>query len=280
MGNKWVTGFFLLLLFFGCKTVEKVIVSDDVASLSENEFLYCIEENEAQKNIENVFFRRTSVSITSSDNYQSFRCNIFLRTDSFIRISVLAPMGIEVARISLDPEDVIIIDRLNREVIYTGYDELYRKFHVFLNFKFIQDVLLNRASSFFETSGIYLDDYFFSGVEDSMYKLSSMKERRYNRMVGANNLKGLVYHQLWFYPEKFYLKNNRLRFEDQNIGVNILYEDFNREISGFYFPTSIFIEVNFIDDSFSLKTNFGNIKFNEDKGISFSVPDKYVKVYR
>jgi len=280
MVNRGVTVFYLFLFLIGCKTIEKVSEKEDIPTLSEREILKSVRDFESSKDISSVFFGRTSVSVTSEDKHQNFRCNIFLNVDSFIRISVLAPMGIEAARISLEEERVTIIDRINRQVVYSGYDELYRKYRIYLDFYFLQNVLLNKVFSFDHHKNSGLDDYHYSGIDNSLYKFSSTRERRYKRMISENHTEGLEFHQLWIYPEDFYLTRNFLHFDTQDVDLNILYKDFTREFSGFYFPSSIVMKGQFNDEEFSLKAKFGSIRFNDDKGISFSIPEKYVKIYR
>ncbi|WP_010419049.1 DUF4292 domain-containing protein [Anaerophaga thermohalophila] len=280
MVNKGVTLFFLFLFLIGCKTIEKVSEKENITSLSEREILKNVRDFESRKNINSVFFSRTSVSFTSDDKNQNFRCNVFLYVDSFIRISVLAPMGIEAARISLEEDGVIIIDRINRQVVYSGYDELYRKYRINLDLYFLQNVLLNKPFDFTDSLGTDIDDYYYRGIENSLYKFSSTKERHVKSTNNRKYSEVPVFHQLWILPEDFYLMRNFLHFGAQDVDLDILYEDFTREFSGFYFPSSVVMKGQFGDKKFSLKAKFGNIRFNDVNGISFSIPEKYDKIYR
>jgi hypothetical protein len=164
--------------------------------------------------------------------------------------------------------------------VYSGYEQLFRKYSVNFDFYFLQNLLLNNYFGFIGHYKIDPGDYFYSGIENSLYKFSSTRERKNKRMISVNGFDDIAFHQLWIFPEHFYLKRYFFYNGSDGINFDILYDDFSREFSEFYFPSSLVVKGQVNHKKFSLRAEFGSIRFNDDKGISFSIPEKYVKIYQ
>jgi hypothetical protein len=264
----------IISLISGCKT--KKIVSDvgSVIPIDEVELVQRVEKN--YEGIDNIYFQKSLVQFESDKVSQSFRSNIYLDIDKTIRISVLAPMGIEVARVSLEPGIVTIIDRMSRNVIYTDYDEVLRKFGVEIDFYSFQNILLNRAFSLFDKKGVRLYDYHL-GIENQQYKLSSVKERS-NPLFSTRKSK--IIHKLWIQPGYFYLNRTSFSEKEKNLIFEVRYEEFEEEKKDFYFPQKLKASGSNGLQQLSLIISHNNIEINGDKDISFQIPEKYDKIYR
>ncbi|MGQ1889519.1 DUF4292 domain-containing protein [Thermophagus sp. OGC60D27] len=280
MNRKYFTILFFIAFLFGCRTVEKVKEGDYIAPLSGEKIVGMINELDEKRDIENIFFKKAFFTFKSSNSTKSFKCRLFLDVDSFIRISVLGPVGIEVARISFEPEKVTVIDRINRKIIYTDFEELYRKFHLDIDFFLLQNFLLNRSFSFYENMNLGLEDYFYCGINNRMYKYSSMKEKRIKKLKDNQLLNDFSYHQFWLMPESFNLKKNYFYFKEGDLALTIDYDDFKRDFSSFLFPMVMNIEGNYAERNFHCNLVISDIVFNGDQQISFSIPQKYDKIYR
>lgn len=269
--------FWVVIILHGCKTSRTVTDFLPILPINENQLVDRIRHS--QPELESISFHRASVKIESDNQKQSFRSNFFLQKDSFFRVSVLAPFGIELLRISFEPGQIIIIDRLNKSVIYAGYEEVNKRVGFNMNFNILQNLFLNRAFSYFESDGIRLVDY-FGGIDDRHYKLASIRDRRYKRLVNKNNVGNIVFHRLWVDPENFYLRKTSFLLNNNDLNVDVVFNDFNKENSGFYFPEGFTIEGNTSENKFLMDVSYGSIRFNDANNISFNIPDKYEKVYR
>lgn len=260
----------------GCKS--KKIVTDDSVSvipIDKGNLIGEIEDN--FEDLETIFFSRSLVQFQSDKVNQTFRSNLFIDIDKSIRISILAPLGIEVARISLEPDSVFIIDRMSRNVVYTDYDEIVRKFGVGIDFYSFQNILLNRAFSLFENKGISLNDYHL-GIENEQYKLSSIKEKSNTLFPKQNSNK--ILHKMWIHPGFFSLNRTSLTESGKNLTLDINYEDFREENNGFRFPQKIAVSGNNGLQQLLLVVSHADININGERSISFHIPEKYDKIYR
>lgn len=278
MGRISVFIVFILIAFSGCKSKKFVFENNEFERLRHREVLNRISEEKL--NFKNVFFKRSLVKMDSDNGAQSFRSNIFVNPDSFIRVSVLAPMGIEVARISFEKNEVLIIDRMNRLVIYTDYDEVYRKFGAHLNFEMLENILLDKAFSYHSPDGVHLRDYHFT-LDENQYLLSSIKEKQYERLLDKDPFKELVYQNIWIDPSIFLMRRTFLSLAENDIVLDIKYEEFTKQDTGFYFPEKInIVGSNKNNKEIKVTVSHSSIRFNDDNGISFKIPDKYEKIYR
>ncbi len=273
--NYIYTIIFSIVFITGCKT--KKIVSDDAAyviPIKKRDLVERVDKN--FKNVRNIFFSKSLVQFESDKVNQTFRTNIFLDIDNNIRISILAPLGIEVARISLEPDSVFIIDRMNRQVVYTDYDEARRKFGIEVDFSSMQNILLNRTFSLFESQDINLHDYHL-GIENQQYKLSSVKEKSRPFFSKKNEP---ILHKMWIQPRRFSLNRTSFTESAKNLRLDINYEDFAEEARGFYFPKKVIFSGNKGLQQISLVIKHNSLDINSEKSISFHIPDKYDKIYR
>lgn len=268
----------IVIIFSGCKSKKFISGSNDFERLRRTEVLERIADEE--KRIDNVFFRRSTVKMRSEKGVQSFRSNIFIHPDSFIRVSVLAPMGIELARISFEENQVLILDRMNRVIIYTNYDEVYQKFGAHLNYDILQNVLLDKAFSYHSDKGLSLEDYHFD-LDKNQYLFSSMKEKQYQRLVSRNQIDGLVFQNIWVDPSLFLMRRTQLSLKEKNVELDIQYDEFVRQEIGWFFPEFIkVIGKGESQNDVQVTISHSSIRFNDDNGISFKIPDKYEKIYR
>lgn len=274
----WVIS--LLVFFVGCKTIDKVSSGYDIPLLEKKEIFKRLSVNSEKESLNNVLFKRASVVINSETFKQNFKCNIALKRDSFLRVSVLGPIGIEVLRISFEPDFIKIIDRINREVIFAHYSELYTRYGVSVDFQFLQKIILNEPYSYFTSDVLGLFDFEYCGVENSLYKFSSVKEKKLNRKLNFHNLEDLAYQQFWIHPNEFHMVRNFIELSDSQIKLNISYKDFKKRNTDFYFPFAFEIEGSLRNKIYNFRLSFTDIQFNASNLIGFSIPKKYVKVYR
>ena len=267
--------FFFAILFTGCKTTRKVGEILPVLPLRDAELVKKVEKAQKEKN--EIFFRRTVVKVNSKRENRRFKANIWLKKDSFLRMSLIGPMGIEAARINFQPDDVVIIDRMNRVVVYSGYHDIKKRFGLDIDFRILQNLFLNQGFSYF--AGNDLDDY-HGGIDNRQYKLASMKEKKYQKKVNNRDRSIPVFHRLWFDPDHFYLTKTSFTSVDSDMDVDVNYNDFKSYGEGLYFPEVFVIEGQHQDSSFSLNFEFGDVDFSKENNISFRIPDQYEKIYR
>ncbi|MGL4632398.1 MAG: DUF4292 domain-containing protein [Leadbetterella sp.] len=86
---------------------------------------------------------KSKVNINSPKLNQTLPANVHVRRDSIIWISVA--LGLEVARISISPDTIQILDRLNRKYYGTSFQELSTQLQFDINFQILQAAIFGNV---------------------------------------------------------------------------------------------------------------------------------------
>lgn len=88
---------------------------------------------------------RTRVRLDTGSGSSSVSVNagLRIRRGELIRLSVAPVLGIEVARVDITPEGVLVIDRMNRRYVEAGFAEVAGMLKVDVDFNALQSLFLN-----------------------------------------------------------------------------------------------------------------------------------------
>ena len=155
--NIIIFSFVVLIAVTACKPKQRIIYSTKPVEDKENNQLFSdINTNTFDFN---TFSSRLNMSLTSGTRSVSSRANLRMIKDSAILISVQPLFGVEVVRLYIDPNNILILDRMNKRYVKESLISLKEKYPVGFDFYTLQSILTN--SPF--VSGK-------SSVEDSDYR--------------------------------------------------------------------------------------------------------------
>jgi hypothetical protein len=155
--NIIIFSFLVLIAVTACKPKQRIIYSTKPVEDKENNQLFSdINTNTFDFN---TFSSRLNMSLTSGTRSVSSRANLRIIKDSAILISVQPLFGVEVVRLYIDPNNILILDRMNKRYVKESLISLKEKYPVGFDFYTLQSILTN--SPF--VSGK-------SSVEDSDYR--------------------------------------------------------------------------------------------------------------
>ena len=117
--TKYFFLFFVVFCVTSCKVAEKVSVHREVPHITEAKLLKNIHENELQFN--SLYAKKLDVSIDRNGKTDHVKAALKIERDSFIWMSLTAPLGIEIARILLTPDSIKFIDSYNKKYFFTDY---------------------------------------------------------------------------------------------------------------------------------------------------------------
>lgn len=261
---------FTIFLSYSCKSVERIFSGEPKLDMDEKDLINNVLSNDLS--FDNIFFKRVQYNFEFEDQERSLKGNLFIQRDSFIVISVTPIMGIELFRIVLEPNQVSIIDRINKKVILTDYNYLKSKYLFDLNYLSFQDILTN---SFFTYpyNLPFVDTRFKGSIENNVYSLKSKSNT--NQRSGVNIKAQQIINIL---PELYRVSNTTILIpEDQTI-FKVNYTNFRSFDGNFIFPENIEMEGSHMTDRIRLLFNFSQIEINSSQSISSSIPDNYERV--
>ncbi|MDH5610637.1 MAG: DUF4292 domain-containing protein, partial [Cyclobacteriaceae bacterium] len=182
--------------------------------------------------------------------------NIRMGKDSAIWISLSPGLGIEVARIYINPDSVYFVDRINKTYMEKSFEQISRDFDFDITFHLVESVLLGNLTYPYKRESVKVES---NGLT---------YQQQFNNFV-LNNFIGKETHKL----ERMVITDTKT----QNM-IRVNYGEF-RSLGEEIFPYLIQASVEYMSGE-KQKTNI-EIGFNkaqlEEKPLKFpfSVPDRY-----
>lgn len=259
----FVTVVFLLSLS-SCKSFNKVIGEFSKEDLSADELLDSVAKNVFE--YDNVYFKRVFVEIELDGKKQSSRANIYIQKDSSIVISFIPLMGIELYRAKLSKDGLIILDRMNRNVIRTDYKAFSERYLIDLEYSQFESLLTNRVFTY-PLNNIKLLNRYSTSNKDSIYSFSS-----FNKSVSRGTQS---FQEINIIPGIYKPLNNVIKSPERNISFQVNYSDFVALNNNSSFPLYISIQGVKGKDYVKVNFNFSSVEVNSEQFISFSIPPSY-----
>lgn len=280
------------LLFTGCK-VKRVTQKSPLLPVSENFLLDQLDQNTFDFKSLNG---KLSVSANSPTQNGSFKVNLRIKSDSTIWISITPALGIEAARLAIQPDTLKFIDKIKNEYFVGGYDLLDSLFRYSLEYEALENILVGNPIE------ITPDEKYSVSVESLNYVIQTKVRRKLRKAFNLNkwpaNIDSLYIDsefikvkQLGKAVEKFdeddliikryYLRPDNFKVERTIIEdvaykrtIYIKYDDY-QELDGQEFPNSIEIEVRTPKETSRFELNYSRLRINESQSYPFRIPSKY-----
>lgn len=259
----------VLLLLFSCKSIEKLDKAITIKSINENDLVENVLNHELSFNT--LYFKKVEVSIDENGSARSVKANIFVRKDSNIIVSVLPLMGIELFRVSLDPDQIRVIDRFNRKIVVTGYEMIGERFLVEMDYHILERMLTNSLHSYPEYNPLLLKRY-SAYHQDEFYSLKSLNIKRYERLTRRNS--DLFLHEVNILPEIYRVTNSKVINTSTGITIETRYDHFTG-LGNTRFPYQLEITATQGNKKYKVSINYNDIEIDGTNSLSFRLPPKY-----
>ena len=271
--------YFILLsaLFFSCKSgsllIKKERKKGEVKNLADARLIKNVELNNIVFN--SLFFKKFEAEVDIDGQTKTFKGNLFIRKDTSIIVSVLPLMGIELFRIKFTPDSIYVLDRTKKKILVGGYDLLWKKFFIDIDFHAVQNMFLDQ---FFCYPSSELDKNcikkFKHYIRDDHYVLQSIKNGRYTRISRKNDFKDIIYQEFTIASDIFKITKCYINDFGSRTQFVIEYKNFI-ELNDYVFPSLFNINGSRSGSKFSIKIEFKNIEIDGVSKISFKHSDKY-----
>lgn len=282
------TWYFLGVLFIGCccfscKSVKKTVVHREIPNITENRLLKSVYSNEPDFN--SLYSKRMDISFTQGGKSTSLRGTLKVQRDSFIQISISAPLGIEVGRVLLTPDSVKFVDSYHKKYFLSDYKYFYNKFDVNLSYDCFQKILTNTFFDFESCGGAELKERKYKlDRADNSYILSTLEEKALDRKIKKLYRKKrknkdfvLILQRIKIDPLSFRPLSVSLEDVEEAAGVNVNYDDF-QDFEGVFFPEKIAFSLFSDKDKMSLEIRFSRLEFNGVVEPNFRISSKYKRI--
>lgn len=274
---------FLIVFLFSCRSVKETVVEKEVMNISEGKLYKNLELNELD--YRTLYAKKVDVSIDINGKRNNLKGILKIERDSFIWMSVTAPLGIEIARVLLTRDSVKFVDSYNKKYLLTDYGFFYNEFGIHLGFNCIQRILTNAYLNLDDCNQSNLKSGKFKFEKtDRDYVLSNVQKRALNRKLkkffkkkSKNKDFALVLQKLHIEPD--YFRPYKLTVEDldEDMKISADYSHF-KVYENKIFPEKLVFELFFEENKIKLELEFTRLEFNIKVNSNLRIPSKYKNI--
>lgn len=271
------------VLMFSCRTAKQVVTEKDIPLMTEHKLLKQIESN--RLNDSTLFAKRIDVSFTDGENSDNFKASLKISRDSFMQISLTAPLGIEVARILLTQDSIKFMDVYHKKYFLADYDYFNQRYDVSLTYDFLQNIFTNTFSDFtlLDESNLRTKRYKLDRTEMG-YKLwtvdkknAGKKLKKFYKQSGSERDEIILLQEILIDPTYFRPLSMSLKDLNEGVGISVRYENFVR-FGEELFPEKMRFTLFSKKSNMDLNLKFQRMEFNVPVEPNFRILSKYKRM--
>ena len=283
MVNKLFWLLLVSVLMFSCRTAKQVVTEKDIPLMTEHKLLKQIESN--RLNDSTLFAKRIEVSFTDGENSDNFKATLKISRDSFMQISLTAPLGIEVARILLTQDSIKFVDVYHKKYFLADYDYFNQRYDVSLTYDFLQNIFTNTFSDFtlLDESNLRTKRYKLDRTEMG-YKLwtvdkknAGKKLKKFYKQSGSERDEIILLQEILIDPTYFRPLSMSLKDLNEGVGISVRYENFVR-FGEELFPEKMRFTLFSKKSNMDLNLKFQRMEFNVPVEPNFRILSKYKRM--
>ncbi len=256
----------LLILFIGmyaCKSTKQIIQAESALEHKANSELF---KDIIYKELKfTTFSSKLNMTISTGTKTISSKGNLRIINNEAIQISVQPLFGIEMFRLYVEPDYLIVLDRMNKRYVKESFDDLKDKSPIGFNFYSLQSLFTN--SLFIpEQSTVSTNDFRkfkYSETSDNYYLSASDKKSNIDYSFSINGNDQITLTQLFLPKKEYSLQWNYNQF-------TLMKDSF--------FPLEMKVvastQKNKLNTSFSLS----DINLDTSMNLETSIPNSYTKM--
>ena len=172
-----------------------------------------------------------------------------IRRDDVIQLSVTPVLGIEMARLELSPEGLLLVDRLNKRYVRASFAEVSQLLHVDLNFHILQSLFMNE---------LFLPSKTTLGLEDvALFDLTMIGEQA---KLQPKKTKRINY-QFYTSSQNGSLEKTIVGLRGTEFALDWDYSDFGN-LEGHLFPRKTNITLRGTSETYALGLKMSRLSVN------------------
>ena len=263
---KFIRLIIIILLLLSCKSKEKLKSGGGVSDMNKEILIENIIKNQIDFN--SLYFKKINIDLDNNGKTNSIKANMYIDKDKQIIIQVM--LLIEIAKISIEPNQITILNRIEREYYSTDFDYINKKFHINMDFNLLQSLLTNTLF-FFPLNEPKMQQNYKIEENNSNITLKSSIQSTNNHQINADNFT----HEIDILQNDFKIIRH-LIYDLSGISVDINYNNFNY-LEQKKFPYFLSLKAKNRSEKFEVSIKYSNIDINGEEKLSFSIPSNYSK---
>jgi hypothetical protein len=268
--------YFLLLIvpawfFLSCKTTRKVVETPSASVKLRGEEVIQVFDSVMVKQFSfDYLSAKANVSYTDkSGETGDFDINLRLKKDSAIWISITPLLGIEVARVFINHDSIMLLDRLHKKFLKKDYKYFEELMNTNVNFDMIQSVIVGNYFQYLEKEklrSLY--------EEEPFVILSTLNKRQAKRALEEKDPNKPVVQDFWI-DGNYRIAKSRISDEKKGRWVEATYKNFT-DVKGYLFPNNLVVTVASSSPTI-IRVEYTKVLSEDTLAMPFTIPEKYVE---
>ena len=282
---KRFINYFLLVIAFifflsGCKQKQQIVVQKRIKHLSVGKVIKLVHEKSLK--YETLSVRKVSISLSNEGKVTSLRGSYKIRRDSIIQISA-QKLAIPVAKMEVNTDSFKVVYYIDQQLFVGKNSYLSKTLGIDVDFGVLQALLSNKLFSFRQDPKDKDFREFVCEVEDNMYKISSIRDRKLKRFTKNEealeryrnrlDISHLIKQDIYVDPDSFVVKKMVFHDLDSDKGIKLEFSRYEKVMDQ-WFPGLIEIALTG-QKKIELSIELSKVSLDDEKSFGFSVSPKY-----
>jgi len=254
----------IIILLNGCKT-SRSATSVALSKMNKDERIESIKYQAIPFNTLSSSLR-FSLKPGMKKNTISANAQLRIIKDKIIQLSLRIPiLGTEVARLTITPEQIIIIDRNNKRYV----SESMQRFKEATSFDF----------DFYSLQALFTNQLFIAGkssISPEDYHTFKWNEDEFFFKLNNTDSQGIHYDFISDFTNR--IIQTEMYNDKKEVNLNWLYNDFGLASNNRLFPMKMAMELTLPHDLINLNLTFNNVDIDADFEIDASIPNRYQQI--
>ncbi len=255
---------FLLVGVTSCKTT-KPIVKQNAGTIEDKNSSVLFADILSRQPDFNTLSSKMDVTLQTGSKSVNSKASFKMRKNQAIQISLQPLFGVEVARLLVKPDTIIIIDRLNKRYVMESIQNLKKKYPVGFDFYTLQALFANQIFVSGSSENTQSDVSKFRITQDSNAYVLSAKDAssQINYMFKVNAKDRVIETNL----------------SQDGSARNILWQYLNFvTINNLVYPISMKVIAKSTSRTMNVDMNFNSVNINNEVEFSGTIPGSYARV--
>lgn len=254
-----------LLLLVGvqsCKTHKKIVTIAPIVDKVESRLFADIIDSHFDFN---TFSSRINLKYSSGGRSLTSKSQLRIIKDQGIQLSVQPLFGVEMLRLYIDPDSLLLLDRMNKQYIKESLADVKEKYPVGFDFYTLQSLLMNR---------LFVAGIPHAGYDDYELFSKSQNCEMYYNLNAVDHRSGITYGFMVDGHDR--ITSTHLYEPQRKYKVNWEYDQFVIEESCI-FPHWMNVMLHTPKKEINVGMEFSSIELNEPAQLNNSIPSSYTK---
>ena len=259
----WCILLLLIIGVYSCKSTKRITQADSALEDKTSSELF---KDILFKGLEyKTFSSKLNMTISTGTKTLSSKGSLRIVNNEAILLSVQPLFGIEMFRLYVEPEHIIILDRMNKRYVKESFEDIKGKNPVGFNFYTLQSLFTNNLF-IPEKSSVSLKDY----------KTFRYSEGENNYILAARDKKSNIDYTFSING------NDQITLTELNMPANHYSLQWNYDqftlMNNLFFPYEMKIVASTQKRNLNTNISLSSISLNESLSLDTSIPDSYTKV--